>query len=118
MVVIASLRREPGAGRVRHTGASRGAGAGRDDLSPCLSHPGPRDGTRLRVPLSSHGNVHPRATMTARSRPCLVCDCEGTMRLDPARLAEAGAASIHTQLCRTQLDRFRAVVAEGGPLLV
>jgi ferredoxin len=57
--------------------------------------------------------------MRIGDRRCLVCDCEGTMPLDPARLAHAlGTAepAVHHQLCRRQLDAVRAVAGE--PLLI
>ena len=60
--------------------------------------------------------------MKIADRRCLVCDCEGTMRLDPRAIARAlGAGAepvIHTQLCRSQLDRYQAALATGEPLLV
>jgi ferredoxin len=52
----------------------------------------------------------------------LVCNCEATMPLDGRALARACGAGeapvVHTQLCRAQLDRFRAAAASGTPLLV
>jgi ferredoxin len=60
--------------------------------------------------------------MEIGGRRCLVCDCEGTMRLDAAALARGlGSAReprVHHQLCRAQLDGYRREVAAGGPLLV
>lgn len=64
--------------------------------------------------------------MKINGRTVLVCDCAHSMALDGKALARAcGAAagaegdlSVATQLCRTQLDRFEARVAEGAPLLV
>lgn len=59
--------------------------------------------------------------MTQAPRLVLTCTCEGTMAPDGAALARAGCgagdASAH-QLCRAQLDRFRAAVATGQPLTV
>ncbi|WP_037449120.1 4Fe-4S binding protein [Skermanella stibiiresistens] len=54
----------------------------------------------------------------------LVCDCEGTMPLDGAKLAAAcGSAgtdvTVATQLCRAQIDRFTAALDRApGPVLV
>ena len=60
--------------------------------------------------------------MRVRGRKALVCNCEVTMALDGRRLADALDAdepcTVHTQLCRAQLDRYREAVAEGEPLLV
>ena len=54
-------------------------------------------------------------------RICLVCSCEGTMTLDEAALrrgCEAGGAELRLgeQMCRSQLDRFLAAVADGRPV--
>lgn len=54
----------------------------------------------------------------------LVCDCEGTMPLDAARLAKAlgadagGKPFVARQLCRTQIDAFEKTAREGAPLVV
>ena len=59
--------------------------------------------------------------MIVGERRCLLCDCEGTMRLDGRAIARAlGGAEpeVATQLCRAQLDRFRQALATGEPLLV
>lgn len=61
----------------------------------------------------------------------LVCNCEVTMALDGKRLGEAlgrtggevGASDgqpieVCTQLCRAQIDRFKQVVRDDGPVLV
>src|SRR4051812_28208543 len=61
------------------------------------------------------------ASMIVGERRCLLCDCEGTMRLDGRAIARAlGGAEpeVATQLCRAQLDRFRQALATGEPLLV
>ncbi|MGP1396579.1 MAG: 4Fe-4S dicluster domain-containing protein [Inquilinaceae bacterium] len=60
--------------------------------------------------------------MTAPSptRTVLTCTCEGTMAPDGGALARAGCgggASAH-QLCRADLDRFRAALAGGLPVTV
>ncbi|MBP2227090.1 ferredoxin [Azospirillum agricola] len=60
--------------------------------------------------------------MKIGNRKLLVCDCAHSMRLDGAALGKAcgdgGAVTVHTQLCRGQLDRFEAAAANGEPLLV
>jgi hypothetical protein len=61
--------------------------------------------------------------MQVGARRCLVCDCEGSMRLDGAGLARAlggveAAPVVHHQLCGAQLDRYREALGAGGPLLV
>lgn len=52
----------------------------------------------------------------------LVCNCEVTMALDGRRLGEAlgddQPIEVCTQLCRAQIDRFKQVVGDGGPVLV
>ncbi|KAA0597028.1 ferredoxin [Azospirillum lipoferum] len=60
--------------------------------------------------------------MKIGDRTVLVCDCAHSIALDGASLGKAcgdgSAATVHTQLCRAQLDRFEAAVAAGQPLLV
>ncbi|WP_448188702.1 4Fe-4S binding protein [Azospirillum sp. sgz301742] len=61
--------------------------------------------------------------MKLNGRTVLVCDCAHSMPLDGAALSRAcgaeGAATVHTQLCRSQLDRFEAAAkGASGPLLV
>lgn len=60
--------------------------------------------------------------MKLNGRTVLVCDCAHSMPLDGKELARAcGAdgAAVHTQLCRSQLDRFEAAAkGAAGPLLV
>lgn len=57
--------------------------------------------------------------MPAADRLCLTCTCEGTMPLDPQAMAAAGAAGRPAfQLCRAELDRFRAALAEHDSVLV
>ncbi|MBP2298210.1 4Fe-4S dicluster domain-containing protein [Azospirillum picis] len=60
--------------------------------------------------------------MKIGDRTVLVCDCAHSIALDGAALGRAcgdgNAATVHTQLCRTQLDRFEAALATGAPLLV
>lgn len=58
--------------------------------------------------------------MSTDAKRLLVCNCEGTMRLDGKALAAACAAEgpleIHTQLCRAQFENFRSAL--GGDELV
>ena len=60
--------------------------------------------------------------MELGGRKLLVCNCEGTMSLDGKALGRAcggdGALFVNTQLCRAQIENFRAAAAEGAPLLV
>ncbi|MCM8733071.1 4Fe-4S dicluster domain-containing protein [Azospirillum sp. A1-3] len=60
--------------------------------------------------------------MKIGDRTVLVCDCAHSIALDGAALGKAcgdgSVPTVHTQLCRTQLDRFEAAVASGQPLLV
>jgi ferredoxin len=60
--------------------------------------------------------------MKIGDRTVLVCDCAHSIALDGAALGKAcgdgSAVTVHTQLCRAQLDRFEAAVAAGQPLLV
>jgi ferredoxin len=60
--------------------------------------------------------------MKINARKLLVCNCEGTMPLDGARLARAcggdEAISVATQLCGAQIERFRAALGSQEPLLV
>lgn len=50
----------------------------------------------------------------------LVCDCNRTLPLDTAQLAEALGQSItpHTQLCRREIGRFQQAAQSDAPLLV
>ena len=57
----------------------------------------------------------------ADKRTILVCSCEKTMPLDAAAIGRGcRGAQVQTanQLCRAEIERFRAVVAEGGALTV
>src|SRR5438876_3217348 len=59
--------------------------------------------------------------MKLQDKTVLVCDCEGTMKLDGAALAASLGAEtphVHHQLCRAQLDAFRRAVATGERLLI
>jgi ferredoxin len=54
-------------------------------------------------------------------RTLLVCSCEDTMPLDTGALARGCAGSkivSGRQLCRTELDRFRALAASDAPITV
>ncbi len=55
-----------------------------------------------------------------RKRTILTCTCEGTMTPDGTALEKAGcggAPAAH-QLCRANLDRFQAALADGAPITV
>jgi ferredoxin len=59
--------------------------------------------------------------MADRPRNILICSCEDTMPLDaPAVRRGCGGSQITTarQLCRAELDRYRAAVAAGDALVV
>jgi ferredoxin len=59
--------------------------------------------------------------MDLKGKRILVCNCEISMPLDGAKLAKACGASgceVHTQLCRAQIESFKAAVAGGAPLVV
>ena len=57
----------------------------------------------------------------AGQRTIIACSCEDTIALDPDAIARGcRGASVTTahQLCRAELDRFRAIAAAGGPVTV
>ncbi len=65
--------------------------------------------------------------MKIAGRKLLVCNCEGTMDLDPRRLQralgssdaiEGGEPTIHRHLCRTQIEAYERALETGEPLLV
>ena len=60
--------------------------------------------------------------MNLKGKKLLVCNCEVSMALDGKALAKAcgaeGGGQVHTQLCRAQIESFRAALAEGRPVLV
>jgi ferredoxin len=59
--------------------------------------------------------------MSTRNRLILTCTCEGTMPVDAAALGRAGCGRLEktaNQLCRAELDRFRAALASGMPVTV
>jgi ferredoxin len=59
-------------------------------------------------------------TMTGTHRNILLCTCEGTMPLDAEALRRGcgGTAATANRLCRTELDRFRAMATGAAPLTV
>jgi ferredoxin len=60
--------------------------------------------------------------MEVRGKRILVCNCEISMPLDGKKLARAcgseDACEVHSQLCRAQIESFKAAVASGDPLVV
>ncbi len=57
----------------------------------------------------------------ADDRTILLCSCDDTMPLDAGAVAKGcRGAAVKTahQLCRAELERFRAAAAAGGPILV
>ena len=63
--------------------------------------------------------------MDLRGKRVLLCDCERTMPLDPAKLEAAcraagaeGALDLNTQLCRAQLGNFQQAILGEQPVLV
>ncbi|MDI4239511.1 4Fe-4S ferredoxin, partial [Bradyrhizobium sp. Arg237L] len=54
------------------------------------------------------------------ARRLLICSCEGTMPLDGDAISRGcrHEPTTATQLCRAELDRFRAIAAEDGPLTI
>jgi len=61
-------------------------------------------------------------TNTPKSRRLLVCDCEKTMEIEGGTLSDALGLStslnVNTQLCRRQIDNYRAAVQSGEPVTV
>jgi len=59
---------------------------------------------------------------TLKARRLLVCNCEKTMEMDGGKLAEAlglpDALNVNTQLCRSQIDNYRAALQAGEPVMV
>ncbi len=58
--------------------------------------------------------------MTAKTPKILLCSCEKSMPLDADAVRKGCGGTVETadQLCRRQLARFRAALAEGAPLTV
>ncbi len=54
------------------------------------------------------------------NRTVFACSCESTMPLDTEALAKGCGTGVATadQLCRRELDRFRAALGEGRPIVV
>ncbi|MFN0263000.1 4Fe-4S binding protein [Tepidamorphus sp. 3E244] len=54
-------------------------------------------------------------------RKVLVCNCERTMEIDATALADAlgcEPGSVHSNLCRTEIERFQAALGDEAPVLV
>src|SRR5258708_4393296 len=58
--------------------------------------------------------------MADSTRHLLICSCDDSMPLDAdaVRRACRGDTATATQLCRAELDRFRAIAAKDTPLTV
>ena len=58
--------------------------------------------------------------MAQSDRHVLICSCDDTMPLDSNAIQRGcrGQPTTATQLCRAELDRFRAIAAEDTPLTV
>jgi len=59
--------------------------------------------------------------MHSNGKKILICDCEGSMRLDSKALAgslEGNEPFLNTQLCRSQVENFRKAAKNGDPLIV
>jgi hypothetical protein len=59
--------------------------------------------------------------MSTRKRLILTCTCETTMPVDAKALEKAGCGQLEAtanQLCRAELDRFRAALGRGLPVTV
>jgi ferredoxin len=59
--------------------------------------------------------------MVDRPPIIVVCSCEDTIKLDAGALrrgCRGATVETATQLCRSELDRFRAIAAAGAPLIV
>jgi len=60
--------------------------------------------------------------MKIENRTLLICNCEGTMALDPKALAKAFGAKqapdIHSHLCRAGIEDYQKALGDGEPLLV
>lgn len=64
---------------------------------------------------------HPRArTVPSSDRVVIACSCEGTVPLDAAALARGCGGELHgaDQLCRRELDRYKALLGTGAALTV
>src|ERR1700694_6276278 len=114
----------------RHSRARKKAAAGVRRISVGYSSIALFNAINIYFPRSS-GQLTPRLqdkvrlqeivrAMADSTRHLLICSCADTMPLDadtvrPGCRAEPTTA---TQLCRAELDRFRAIAAEDTPLTV
>jgi ferredoxin len=57
-----------------------------------------------------------------QGRRLLVCNCENTMEMDGGTLSDAlglsNTPNVNTQLCRRQIDNYRAALQSGEPVIV
>jgi len=64
----------------------------------------------------------PEMSDPLKDRRLLVCNCDKTMTIDGAGLRDAlglpGETNVNTQLCRSQIDNFRAALQTGEPVMV
>src|SRR3954470_1521328 len=58
--------------------------------------------------------------MAERPQKILICSCEDTMPLDADAVRRGCGGNVATadHLCRTQIDRFRAAISDGEPIIV
>src|SRR5947199_6200755 len=58
--------------------------------------------------------------MAERPQKILICSCEDTMPLDAEAGGRGSGGNVATadHLCRTQIDRFRAAISDGEPIIV
>src|SRR3954468_5212879 len=58
--------------------------------------------------------------MAERPQKILICSCEDTMPLDADALRRGCGGNVATadHLCRIQIDRFRAAISDGEPIIV
>src|SRR6202045_540225 len=77
-------------------------------------------GQLLRRPVPAVRLQEIVSAMTDATRHLLICSCEDTMPLDGGAVRRGcrGEPTTATQLCRAELDRFRAIAAEDTPLTV
>jgi ferredoxin len=73
------------------------------------------------MPPARQNRAPPYSNMADRPAKILICSCDDTMPLDAAAVARScRGAEVTTakQLCRAELDKFRAAAAGGEPLTV
>src|SRR6202045_40727 len=77
-------------------------------------------GQLLRRPVPAVRLQEIVSAMTDATRHLLICSCEDTMPLDGGAVRRGcrGEPTTATQLCRAELDRFRAIAAKDTPLTV